>query len=114
MFVNDINVRDIPGSFTLGADNETADEGTAVGFRGTGEVDGTATDGNVVLDFGSLEVDSVSITYRSSANADTDPAGQAIGISNLTFETVAVPEPGVFAVLGLLAPAAFLRRRRNA
>ena len=63
----------------------------------TGEVDGTSTDGNVVLDFGSLEVDSVSITYRSSANAEDGPSGSGDWNQQIwSFETVgiSVPEPG--------------------
>ena len=120
VFVNDVNVKTNPAYFgALGSSLAADDEAEADGFEGIDEADGTSTSGNLNLDFGDLAVSSFKVTYRSSDDAATGgiltdlPAGQSIGISNLTFTTVSVPEPSAVPMMVLLSAGLLIRRRRR-
>ena len=112
VFVNDINVTTDPTWYTVGSSNQLDDEAAADGFEGSDEADPDTTDGNVSFDFGVLDVNSLEITYRSSDDATGNPSGQTAGVSNLSFNTVSVPEPSMFPVM-LLSAGLFARRRRS-
>ena len=112
VFVNGTNIKNDPALYSLGSALVLDDEAEADGFEGDDEVDTSSTNGNLDLDFGLLEVESIRISYRSSDDAALDPSGQIAGVSNLSFNTVAVPEPGAFSMLMLLSTGLMAPRRR--
>ena len=120
VFVNDINVKTNPALYgTLGSAFAVDDEAEADGFEGIAEAAGSSTAGNLDLDFGDVEVNSIRVTYRSSDDAapngllNSFPSGQSIGISNLAFNTVAVPEPSAFSTFMLMSVGLIVSRRRQ-
>ena len=120
IFVNDINVKTNPFWYgSLGSAIALDDETQADGFEGNDEADGTSTAGNLNLDFGGLAVNSVKFTYRSSDDAASNgilsnfPSGQSIGISNLSFNAVNVPEPSALSMLMMLCIGKLASRRRQ-
>lgn len=59
-------------------------------------VHANSTDGNLNIDFGSENVIAVRIRYFSTDNANLNPGGQLIGISDIGFDnpvTLHVPSP---------------------
>ncbi len=113
IFYNGINVRTDPSLYSLGSivflDNETYMDGFE---SGTTSAAANEVTGNINLDFGALDINSIMIRYRSTDDAVANPASQFIGISDLVFNPTAIPEPGgMVAVVALLAMIASPRRR---
>lgn len=64
------------------------------GWRGTSAVSNAGTAGNMAFDFGADELQGFAIVYTPGANAAfTNPSGQGIALSNVTYRSIA-PPPG--------------------
>ncbi len=99
------NVRDNPAFFTTGLTNTLDDETYMHGFEGNrfNSPDGLGL-GNINFNFGATQITSLRIKYFSTDDADSDPGGQKLGLSDLMFSAV-VPEPSAVAMMGLFALA---------
>lgn len=88
VFYNDnTNIKSNPSLYTKGSkvldDNETYMDG----FESVPpSVHASSTDGNLNIDFGSENVISVRIRYFSTDDANANPGGQLIGISDIGFD----------------------------
>ena len=73
---------------TLGSAVIADDETYMIGWEGNsaGNVPNASTDGNIVLDFGSNVITSISIRYLGTDDADANPDGQRIAFSSQTFD----------------------------
>ncbi len=114
VFVNGVNVRTNPAWYTFGSavllDTKTYLDGFEAG---TTSAAATQTIGNVNFNFGSLNVNSIAIRYRSTDDAVANPSAQFVGISDLSFSLAPVPQPGSLPPLlaAALALAGTSRRR---
>jgi len=105
VFYNGSNsVRDNPAiAAVLGSAVAEDNETYMNGWEGIGTgADNDETTGNIDFDFGSLHVDSLTIRYFSTDDADSNPDGQRAGISDLSF-TAATPEPSQIACVMIFA-----------
>ncbi len=111
VFYNGINVRTNPALFAFGSDVALDNESYLNGFEGIDTATTTATSGNINFDFGATVVNSLTIRYRSSDDAQANPVAQFIGISDMVYTSI--PEPamwGCLAAIGL-GMGTLLRRR---
>ncbi|WP_378185287.1 tandem-95 repeat protein [Aquimarina sp. W85] len=85
----EFNVRDDISLYTLVGINVSEDDETNFhGFEGVnGNAANESTEGNIDLDFGGLEIFSIRIDYFSSDDANADPIGQGIGLSNFNYDS---------------------------
>jgi hypothetical protein len=110
------NIRDDPSLYslpsvatpTIALDNEPGYEGFE-GWTGRTATD-TETTGNLDVDFGAIGVNEFTIRFFSTDDAQADPAGQRIGLSDLVW---LVPEPSTGTSLGLGLVLLSYRCRRN-
>lgn len=106
LYYNGINVRSSPSFYSLGSGVGIDNEGYMTGFEGLGPAGPTETSGNIDLNFGLTEVNSLTIRYLSSNDAQSDPVAQFIGIGDLTFDSplppTSAPEPSAFLVLSAM------------
>ncbi len=98
VFYNDnTNIKSNPSLYTKGSkvlyDNETYMDG----FESVPpSVHASSTDGNLNIDFGSENVIAVRIRYFSTDDANANPGGQLIGISDIGFDfPVTLPVPWI-------------------
>ncbi|HMK08555.1 MAG TPA: GEVED domain-containing protein, partial [Anaerolineales bacterium] len=70
---------------TLGSVVIPDDEAYMVGYEGNGGAANNETTGNIGLNFGTNAVSNVTIRYRGTDDADANPGGQRIAVSNLFF-----------------------------
>ena len=100
------NARDSSSiSVTTGSVNGIDNESYMHGWEGFGSgAASNSTDGNIDFDFGTLHVTSLRIRFLSTDDANSNPGGQFIGLSDMTF-TNAVPEVAstwLMAVFGIV------------
>jgi hypothetical protein len=104
--LTDSNIYNLNSNVTL--DNET----DIAGFESDGGESTLAnTDSNLDLNFAGYDVTSVTIRYRGTDDAISTPTRQAIGISNLVFNSVPEPNSMLF-MMGLGIAIATRRHRR--
>lgn len=81
-------------------DNETFGEG----WEGTCNSGTGSTSGNVAFNFGALNISAIRIVYFSGNDANANPGGQQMGVSNIAFNkllpNLAVSKTVVVATLG--------------
>ena len=101
--------------------------GSAVSLSGTGlnqTLDGIANaadtgagsgDGNATITFGAAPLQSITFTYGSGSATQADPTTQKIGIYNLIYSVVPVPEinPSIASTLVCLLAVTFAHLRRR-
>ncbi len=103
-----LNARDNASFYTLGSTNILDNETYMHGFEGNGSgANFDETIGNIDFHFGATQITSVRIKYFSTDDADLDPGGQRLGVSDLSF-TKAVPEPSAVAMMGVFASAGLI------
>jgi len=111
---NGTNVKTNPSLYNIGSiiflDNETYMDGFEAGNAGASS---NQTTGNIDFDFGTDVVDSLTIKYFTTDDAIDNPVSQFIGLSDLSFEAVAVPEPAATSLIVLGTLAGLGRRRRQ-
>ena len=110
VFYNGINIRSNPSLFSFGSSVALDNESYMDGFEGITTSAATSTTGNIQFDFGATVVNSITIRYRSSDDAQGNPVAQFIGVSDLSYTSI--PEPvlwGLAAAFGL--PLLGVRRR---
>lgn len=75
------------GAFvTLGASVAADNESFGDGWEGTASVAAASADGNAAFNFGSLQITGLRIIYFSGNDgSSTDPGGQQLGVSDITF-----------------------------
>ncbi|MCG8366250.1 MAG: hypothetical protein MJA27_23305 [Pseudanabaenales cyanobacterium] len=84
IFVDDVNIRDIPDAFTLAGDRVKLDnESYLKGFEGRGVASKSSESANIQVSLGGREVSKVEIFYSSTNDAQSNPSSQSIGISDL-------------------------------
>jgi lipoprotein signal peptidase len=66
----------------------TANANTTSGQGGNSASSAADQNATVIVDFGTAVIKSVTVRYTNAAGADANPAFQAIGIGNLTFQKV--------------------------
>lgn len=101
---------------TNGIDNESYMHG----WEGYGSnAQSSQTLGNIAFNFSDLQITSIRIRYFSTDDANSNPGGQIMGLTNLTF-VEAVPEPSSIACMGIFGSLVMLvqfgrrsRRRRR-
>ena len=77
------------GSYTtfVGVAAATDDESFGEGWEGAANAAANTTDGNVVFDFGALNMTAVRIVYFSGDDgSSSDPGSQQLGVGNVTFD----------------------------
>ena len=111
VFYNGINIRTDPSLFTLGSAVALDDESYMDGFEGIANPAANSANGNLNLNFGSALVNTITIRYFSSDDANNNPQSQTIGLSDLLF--VAIPEPAAVGFAPLLLLALGMARRRS-
>lgn len=106
------NGSNIATATSTGSNVQTDNESYMTGYESNGNnAAESSTIGNLAFDFTGTAINDITIRYRTTDDAKTNPDSQRIGISDLSFVS-AVPEPSSgFALLGtgLLA----MRRRRR-
>ena len=108
------NVRDNPGiTVVTGTHNAIDDESYMHGWEGVGKNAGNGNlDANIVFDFGSLEITSLTFRFFSTDDAKSNPNGQRAGLCDLTFNQ-AVPEASSLACMSLFGLFLLLSLRRR-
>lgn len=109
------NLVDNASLYTLPPSNVTTvlidNEPTFNGFEGRNRrsADPDETTGNVDVDFGNMGVNDITIRYLSTDDAQANPDGQRVGLSDLVW---IVPEPstGILLALGLAVLAGTRQR----
>ncbi len=108
-----LNARDNPAFYALGSTNGLDNESYMHGFEGYGSsAAGSGTQGNIDFDFGQTAITTLRIRYFSTDDADSNPGGQRVGLSDLSFGTT-VNEPPALAMVGLFAIIALRVVRRD-
>jgi len=114
VFYNGINTKTDPNLYNIGPiiflDNETYMDGYEAGNATAAS---NETTGNIDFTFGAEVIDTMTIRYFSTDDAVSDPGSQFIGISDLSFNAVAVPEPAAISLIAFGALAGYARRRRS-
>jgi hypothetical protein len=114
VFVNGVNVRTNPAWYTFGSAVQLDTKPYLDGFEaGTTSAASTQTIGNVNFNFGSLNVNSISVRYRTTDDAVANPSAQFVGISDLSFTLAPVPEPVALPALAFALTVFALVRRRS-
>jgi hypothetical protein len=111
VFYNGINVRTNPLLFSLGSAVALDDESYMNGFEGITAAGSNSAAGNIAFDFSTEIVNSITIRYFSSDDANNNPTDQSIGIGDMLF--TAIPEPTALVWCSLLVPVLFTIRRRR-
>ena len=110
------NLRDFAAYYTLPNPTsyvELDNEANMHGFEGAGSNSGANEEfGNIAVDFGNLAINSLEFRYFSTDDAPADPGAQFIGFSDFSFVR-AVPEPPIWAMIGIVALGIGLTRRRK-
>lgn len=89
IFYNGTNNVKATAFATLGADVIVDNETYMDGYEGTISQGTTSVRGNIALNFGTTLITSVTIVFFSTDDAQSDPVGQFIGISDPSFVTPA-------------------------
>lgn len=114
VLVNGVNVRTNPAWYTMGSAVQLDGKTYLDGFEaGTLSAASNQTIGNVNFNFGSLNVNSLLVRYRSTDDAIANPSAQFVGISDLSFVLAPVPEPGGLPALAIATAAAAMLRGRE-
>jgi hypothetical protein len=108
----------VAGTLTPSADNRLTGTGFNAVVDGVSTTNdtgaGSASDGgNVTVSFGNAAITSFTFVYGSGSTAPSDPTGQHIGISDISFTPVPEVNPSWAAAFSCLA-AGYLIRRHNA
>jgi hypothetical protein len=114
VFFNGTNVKTNPALYTYGAAVFLDNESYMDGFEaGTLSASSTETTGNINFDFGLQEINSIRIRYFSTDDPNSNPASQFIGISDLAFNSTAIPEPQSLLPCLVMLASGLARIRRT-
>ena len=91
IYLDGINILDLPNAYSLGGSSVKLDnESYMRGFEGRSNANKYSTAANIQVDLGSRAVSKVDIVYFSTDDAQSDPGGQSIGISDLSWDALGV------------------------
>lgn len=116
VFFNGVNVKTDPSLYQYGSVVIPDNESYMDGFEAVAaSASANEVTGNIDFDFGSQAINSITIRYFSTDDAVADPSAQFVGISDLIFNSTAIPEPSALA--GMIGLSLFVltgRRQRTA
>ncbi len=87
IYTDGINIKNLPGVEIITGQNVIPDNEMYMnGFEGRGNANDSSEAGNITLNLGNTKVSVLEIEYFSTDDAISNPGGQKIGISDLSFQ----------------------------
>lgn len=107
----------IAPTITPGADNQLLGTGlsqSVLGQATTPNTGSTSGRGNVMIDFGTNQIQSLTFTFGSTSNFGSNPSYQHFGIHDINFTPVPEMNPALVSTLSCLLAAGLIVHRRRA